>query len=103
MTVIIFSLSAFAATMIGGWFGVKYRDHLHYIISFTAGVLLGIVFFEVIPEIFAMAYENNFPATPALIALVAGFLGIHMLEKFAIVHHAHEGGSTRRTSIRRWA
>lgn len=90
MEVLAFSLSAFVSTMIGGWFGLRHRDRLHYIISFTAGVLLAIAFFEVIPEIFAIARQQNFDATPALIALMAGFFAIHILEKFAIIHTAHE-------------
>jgi len=76
--------------MLGGLFGLKYRDNLHYIISFTAGVLLGITFFEVIPEIFSLAYESGRDITPALVVLVGGFLAVHILEKFAIVHNVHE-------------
>lgn len=58
--------------------------------SFTAGVLLGVVFFDLMPEIFELSVQNNTPPMNALIALVVAFLLIHILEKMAIIHTSHE-------------
>ncbi len=90
MTAVIFSVASLLSTLAGGLFALKFNDRLHFILSFTAGVLLGVVSFDVLPEIFALAQEHRISATGAMVALVAGFLFFHSLEKYVLVHHAHE-------------
>ncbi|MCX6784916.1 MAG: hypothetical protein NTV81_03200 [Candidatus Komeilibacteria bacterium] len=51
MVVIIFGIATFVSTLIGGWLAVKFKDRLHLIMGFTAGVLLGVVAFDILPEI----------------------------------------------------
>ncbi len=58
--------------------------------SLTAGVLVGVVFFDLMPEIFNLSVRNHFDPTPALIALVLAFLLIHILQKLALIHSTHE-------------
>ncbi len=58
--------------------------------SFTAGVLLGVVSFDIFPEIISQINENDLDATGPMIALVAGFLLFHTLEKVIVIHHSHE-------------
>ena len=95
MNAVLFSLATFFSTCIGGLFALKFRDRLHFVLSFTAGVLLGVVSFEVMPEIFKLAHEQGIDATGAMIALVVGFLVFHSLEKFVLIHHAQEAGYAR--------
>jgi zinc transporter ZupT len=73
---------------------LRFRDRLHYLLGFTAGVLLGVVAFDLLPEIFALARERQFDPTAAMVALVVGFLLFHSLEKFVLVHPAQEGHYT---------
>jgi zinc transporter ZupT len=91
MNSILFSLLAFLSTSFGGLVALKFRNRIHFTLSFTAGVLLGVVCFEVLPEIFELANENSIDVRYAMIALVVGFLVFHSLEKFLLIHHAHEG------------
>lgn len=90
MPVVLFALATFVSTFAGGLFALKNAGRLHYILSFTAGVLLGVVSFDILPEIFGLAAESAVDPTGAMIALVGGFLLFHTLEKFVLVHHAHE-------------
>lgn len=90
MSAVLLSLAAFFSTFAGGLFALKFRDRLHFILSFTAGVLLGVVSFDILPEIFRLSSEQQIDATGAMVALVVGFLFFHGLEKFVLVHHAHE-------------
>ncbi|MDD5731345.1 MAG: ZIP family metal transporter [Patescibacteria group bacterium] len=90
MSALIFAICAFFSTLLGGLFGIRYHDKLHYIISFTAGVLVAVVFFDIIPEIFNLTTVNGLSITLPMIALVLGFLAIHILEKYALIHHSHE-------------
>lgn len=90
MTAVILSLVTLISTFAGGLFALKFRDRLHFILSFTAGVLLGVVSFDILPEIFSLSHEQGIDATGAMIALVVGFLLFHSLEKFVLIHHVHE-------------
>jgi ZIP family zinc transporter len=90
MSVVLLSLATFISTLTGGLLGLRFRDRLHFILSFTAGVLLGVVSFELLPEIFERAQASALDPTWAMAALVAGFLLFHSLEKFVLVHHVHE-------------
>ena len=55
------------------------------LISFCAGVLLGAVFFHMVPEISPiLGKKMGFP-------IMLGFLGIYVMEKFIMVHPCEEG------------
>jgi zinc transporter ZupT len=90
MTVVLLSFATFVSTLFGGLVALRFRDRLHYLLSFTAGVLLGVVSFEVLPELFELAHEHAANPMRAMVALVLGFLLFHGLEKFLLIHHAHE-------------
>jgi ZIP family zinc transporter len=90
MEVVLFSFAAFFSTFIGGLLAVRFKDKLHLIMSFTAGVLLGVVSFEIFPEIISQLKESSLGAIEPMIALVIGFLLFHTLEKVIVIHHAHE-------------
>ncbi|KPV50440.1 hypothetical protein SE17_26940 [Kouleothrix aurantiaca] len=90
MGVLFFSLTAFVFTAAGGLLALRFRDHLHLILGFTAGVLLGVVSFDILPEVFALSAEHGLDPTRAMIALVVGFLLFHSAEKLTLIHHAQE-------------
>lgn len=90
MQPILFSVSAFVSTILGGLFLLRHKERLHYVISFTAGVIIAVCFFDIIPEMFKVVSENKLDITPSLIALILGFLIIHVLEKYIVIHHSHE-------------
>jgi zinc transporter ZupT len=90
MSAVLLSLATFFSTFAGGLFALKFSDRLHFILSFTAGVLLGVVSFDILPEIFELSRERGIDPTGAMIALVVGFLLFHSLEKFVLIHHIHE-------------
>ncbi|HVZ12518.1 MAG TPA: ZIP family metal transporter [Patescibacteria group bacterium] len=90
MEAILLSFFTFLSTTAGGLFALKNKSKLHYIMSFTAGVLLAVCFFDIMPEAFEMVVERHLDVTQMLIATVIGFLVFHVLEKTIIIHHAHE-------------
>ncbi len=94
MTAVLFSLATFFSTFMGGLFALKHNDRLHYTLSFTAGVLLGVVSFDVLPEIFSLAQKHGYNPAHAMVALVFGFLLFHSVEKLVLIHHAHEDDYT---------
>jgi zinc transporter ZupT len=78
------------STFIGGVFAMRNRDRLHRILGFTAGVLLGVVAFDVLPEVFRLTIGTKTDPIVPMVALVVGFLCFHIVEKLMIVHAAHE-------------
>jgi ZIP family zinc transporter len=88
--VVLLALSTFVSTGLGGLFALRNRDRLHLILGFTAGVILGVVAFDVLPEISDLATSTHTDFTTPMIALVAGFLAFHAIEKTLLVHAAHE-------------
>ena len=91
MEAVILSIATFFSTLFGGLFAVKYKNKLHLIMGFTAGVLLGVVSFDIFPEIIARVNAGGFKPIEPMVALVFGFLLFHILEKSIVIHHAHEG------------
>lgn len=90
MQIIIVSMLTFISTYCGGLLALKFKHSLQSIMGFTAGVLLGVVSFEILPEIIELIQENNVTPTGAMVALVCGFLLFHILEKSVLLHHGHE-------------
>lgn len=84
-----FALATFVSTMVGGLFALKFKNYLHRILGFTAGVLLGVVAFDIFPEII-QRIQSGLSVTNAMIALVLGFLVFHILEKTIVIHHGQE-------------
>jgi len=90
MEQIIFSIAVFSSILLGGFFAIKLRNKLHFIMAFASGVLLGVVSFDIFPEIIEQIKIYNLDPTAVMIALVAGFLLFHILEKTILIHYAHE-------------
>jgi ZIP family zinc transporter len=90
MQITILSIVLFLSTFLGGLFSLKYKDKLHKIMGFTAGVLVGVVFFEILPEIIQLIKENNFDSTGPMVAIALGFFAFHILEKSILLNHSHD-------------
>ncbi|MCL4367133.1 ZIP family metal transporter [Patescibacteria group bacterium] len=87
---IIFTILTFVSTLGGGLFGLKYKDKLHLILGFTAGVLLGVVAFDIFPEIISLINELQMESVSTMVALVVGFLLFHIFEKMLLIHHEQD-------------
>ena len=83
-----FLVFVFFITMVGGWIPtIKMwsKSTFRMIISFCAGILLGAVFFHILPGIGGvLGGQVGYP-------VMLGFLMIFILEKFIMVHPCEEG------------
>lgn len=86
----LLSLLTFISTILGGLFGLKHQDRLHLILGFTAGVLLGVVTLDIFPEIITLTSQQKVEPILPMLALVAGFMLFHLVEKVLLIHHAQE-------------
>jgi ZIP family zinc transporter len=78
------------STFLGGLFALKYKDKMNLILGLTAGVILGVISFDIFPEIIRMTNSLSVDSVYPMIALVFGFMIFHIAEKLLLVHHSHE-------------
>jgi zinc and cadmium transporter len=84
----LFLIFVFAISMLGGWLPtirIWSKKTFSSVISFCAGILLGAVFFHMLPEIAPVLGDHL--GTPIMV----GFLTIFLMEKFIMVHPCEEG------------
>jgi hypothetical protein len=68
------------ATALGGLLALRSRDRLHLVLGLAAGLLLGLVAFELLPEVFTEDTGEIFHVPGAALALIGGFFALHLLE-----------------------
>lgn len=91
MIQILLALAAFLSTLLGGFTAIKQQGRLQKLLGYTAGVLLGVVAFDLLPEIFESLQLHHIDPIVPMVALVAGFLFFHVIEKSILIHHSQEG------------
>lgn len=90
MLPVLLAAATFVSTLLGGLIGIKNKDNLHRFLGYAAGVLLGVVAFDLLPEIFTSLTKQHHSPTGAMVALVCGFLLFHIIEKSILIHHSQE-------------
>jgi ZIP family zinc transporter len=94
----LLSIATFLSTMIGGLFALRLRDQLHLILGFSAGAIIGVAFFDLIPE--ALELAGGSYAESTILALTAlGFAIYLMFDRMILLHghgadhmaHSHRG------------
>jgi ZIP family zinc transporter len=92
--------AAFVATMLGGTFALFRRDRLHLILGFSAGAVLGVALFDLLPEAFDLATKQYAPATVTLFVAI-GFFSFMFLNRVLLLHpeEHHDADAPRRSGI----
>ncbi len=90
MIVFLLTIAAALAALAGGYTAIKYRDRLHIAVSITAGLVLGLVAFDLLPEIFEGATNAKMDVVVPMVLFAAGFLFFHAVEKIILVHQEAE-------------
>ena len=87
---IVLAAATALATATGGLLALKAKDRLHLVLGLAAGLLLGLVAFDLLPEVFEMSSATLLGAPAVSVALVSGFLLLHLFEKFFGTHEPAE-------------
>jgi ZIP family zinc transporter len=90
MLVIALAATTVLATFLGGILALRAKDRFHLVLGLSAGLLLGLVGFDLLPEIFEMNTNNLIGVRTISVALIAGFLSLHFIEQFAGSHEPAE-------------
>jgi ZIP family zinc transporter len=87
---ILVALAALCSTLAGGVVAMRVSDRRHLILGLAAGLMLGVVGFDLLPEALAQAGRPVFGVPAAMLAAVAGFLSVHVVERSLAVHRGGE-------------
>jgi ZIP family zinc transporter len=101
--------AALGATLLGGAFALRYQDKLHLILGFSAGAVLGVALFDLLPESISLAGKHYAAATVTLF-VAAGFFMFLFLSRVLLLHpedeahtddhgHAHRQGTLGAASL----
>ena len=80
IALVLAAVTAIATTM-GGLLAIKSRDRLHIVLGLAAGLLLGLVAFDLLPEVFELNTNEILHAPAVSVAFVAGFMLLHLFER----------------------
>lgn len=97
MTVLAIAFGAFCATLLGGLAALRFQDRLHLILAFSAGTVIALAFFDLLPE--ALRLGGTHYSAEALLAVTAiGFFTYAVADRLLLVH-----GHDKPTEQRGWA
>jgi zinc transporter ZupT len=98
LLIMTIAFGTFLATLAGGALALRFRDQLHLILGFSAGAIIGLAFFDLLPE--ALKIDSGDPST--LLSVTAlGFFGYATLDRLIVLHthhddHAHDAAAVKR-------
>ncbi len=87
---LIVSLATIVSTFLGGLFAIRFKDKLHLILGFSAGSVIGVAFFDLLPESLALV-SGTYSINTTMLLIAAGFV-IYMLLDRAFSLHGHSHG-----------
>ena len=88
----LIAIGTFAATFIGGLIALRFKDRLHLILGFSAGAVIAVAFFDLLPE--SIEIGSKYFSSATITSVVAlGFLVYLVLDRLVFLHaHAHDEG-----------
>jgi zinc transporter ZupT len=96
---LLIGVGAACATLLGGLFALRFSDKLHLVLGFSAGAVIGVAFFDLLPEAIRLGATRFEVATITSIAAFA-FLAYLFVDRFILLHaHADEEGHGHRGSL----
>jgi ZIP family zinc transporter len=81
---------ALLSTLLGGIIALRTRDKLHLVLGLAAGVMLGVVAFDLLPEALRTTGHEVFGVPVVMLAALGGFFTIHIIERSIAIHRGHE-------------
>jgi ZIP family zinc transporter len=86
MNPLLVACATFVSTGVGGLAAIRFRDQRHLLLGFSAGAVLAVVFFDLLPEVFAGPGTRH----SVMLAASAGFLAFFALERYTALHKSRE-------------
>lgn len=93
------ALGACGATLAGGLLALRLRDRLHLLLGFSAGAVLAVCFFDLLPEALKLSRAGS---SDVLGVAALGFFAYTVLDRL-IVLHSHQDHHEDAQVARGWA
>ena len=90
MIVLLLTVAASIAAFLGGYTAIRSKRWLPSALALTSGLVLGLVTFDLLPEIFNIVQTQKLDPVWPMIAMTTGFLLFHVFEKFIPLHQSAE-------------
>src|SRR4051812_47493885 len=85
----LLGLATAAATLLGGLFALRLKDQLHLILGFSAGAVVAVAFFDLLPE--SIHIGTAYDPSVLLSVAALGFLMYLALDRMVLLHgHSHD-------------
>ena len=85
MLLLAIACAAFISTLAGGLLALKLHDKLHLILGFSAGAVIGVAFFDLLPE--AINFGEKYHSPSAILSCTAiGFLSYLVIDRIVSFH-----------------
>ena len=85
MLLVAIAGAAFISTFLGGLLALRLRDKLHLVLGFSAGAVIGVAFFDLLPE--AIDFGRTFHSAGVILSCAAlGFLFYLVLDRVLRFH-----------------
>lgn len=81
-------LAATGSAFLGGLFALHLKDRMHLILGFSAGAVVGVAFFDLIPESIEIVGEIH-SVSFAMMLIAVGFVAYMLLDRFVVMHRHH--------------
>ncbi|MBI3458964.1 ZIP family metal transporter [Candidatus Azambacteria bacterium] len=89
---IFITIATFLSTLLGGLIALRFKDKLHLVLGFSAGAIIAVAFFEMLPEAIELG-GSVYNASLITSMMGLGFLIYLVLDRMIILHsHAEENG-----------
>jgi zinc transporter ZupT len=83
--IILIAIATAIFTALGGLVALRLKDKLHLLLGFSAGAVVGVAFFDLLPE--AVNTSSGYHSIATVTAVVAvGFIAYLLLDRFAVLH-----------------
>lgn len=83
--ILVIACGAAVATFIGGSLALKLRDKLHLVLGFSAGAIIAVAFFDLLPE--SLTLGSAYHSVSTILTFTAlGFFLYTALDRFIVLH-----------------
>jgi ZIP family zinc transporter len=85
MLVLLIILATIISTTLGGLFAIRFRDKLHLILEFSAGAVLGVALFDLLPESIELT-KNSYDLQIVMVLIASGFCAYMVIDRLFSLH-----------------
>jgi zinc transporter ZupT len=91
MTLLLIGIAAGVATLIGGSLALRFKDKIHLILGFSAGAVIGVAMFDLLPEALQIGQSFHTVSTITTVVVI-GFIAYMMLDRILLIATSKDGG-----------